>query len=176
MLDKIDEISEYQRAKIKQLSTTVDSSSNPDDKAEKMASNEQKTVEQDAVLLVVDDEAVVKEKEEKKKLTEKFVNEINKINEELAKRLQKQDQAFSYERSADDDMVLIKFGMINETDAMKKLASNVQECGHEIEESTKFIESMSELIVQGIEKAKEDLRRENEQKMIEQVNNFDSIF
>ena len=152
MLDKIDEITESQRAKAKSAASS----------AEKTDTNE----EPDPALVVVVDDA---EREEKKKVMEKYVAEINKINEELAKRLQKQDQAFSYEKSADDDMILIKFGMINETDAMKKLAANVQECGHEIEESTKFIESMSELILQGIEKAKEDLKRENEQKMIEQV-------
>jgi hypothetical protein len=99
---------------------------------------------------------------------EKYIKEINDINKKLAEKLQAQDGAFSLDESA-DGLCMIKFGMVDEHEALASLAVQVQNVGKEVEESSRFIETMSELVRLGIEKAKEDLQKENEQKLIQQV-------
>lgn len=102
---------------------------------------------------------------------EKYIKEINDINKKLAEKLQAQDGAFSLDEST-DGLCMIKFGMVDENEALASLAVQVQNVGKEVEESSRFIETMSELVRLGIEKANEDLQKENEQKLIQQVRHF----
>jgi hypothetical protein len=67
---------------------------------------------------------------------EKFIKEINELNEKLVKKLQAQDGAFSL-GVANDGMSAVKFGMVNELDVVKNLAGEVQEVGKELEEASK---------------------------------------
>jgi len=102
---------------------------------------------------------------------EKYIKEINDINKKLAEKLQVQDGAFSLDECS-DGMCMIKFGMVDENEALASLAVQVQNVGKEVEESSRFIETMSELVRLGIEKANKDLQQENEQKLIQQVRHF----
>jgi hypothetical protein len=67
---------------------------------------------------------------------EKFIKEIDELNEKLVKKLQAQDGAFSLGQ-ASDGMNAVKFGMVNELDVVKNLAGEVQEVGKELEEASK---------------------------------------
>ena len=71
---------------------------------------------------------------------EKYIKEINELNEKLVKKLQSQDGAFSI-GVADDELFAVKFGMVNEADVVKNLAGEVQQMGKEIEEASKVIRS-----------------------------------
>ena len=80
----------------------------------------------------------VKKKHEpsiKNDLFEKYIEEIKSINNALVEKLQAQDGAFSLGEAC-DNLVAVKFGMVNEIDDLKNLACQVQDVGKEIEEST----------------------------------------
>lgn len=79
------------------------------------------------------------EKEAKTKMSpemQKSFCEINEINKELVKKLQTRDNAYAIGED-ENGMVYIKFGMVNDLDAVKKLASEVQSFGREVSENTK---------------------------------------
>ena len=67
---------------------------------------------------------------------EKHVKDINNLNDQLVKKLQAQDGAFSI-GEASDEMLAVKFGMINESDALKSLALQVQDAGRDVEEASR---------------------------------------
>ena len=141
---------------------------------------------------VSEKEISIKPNDRLNKFIEHHAKEINEINEKLVKNLQAQDSAFSQGETS-DKMIAVKFGMVNEIDSVKKLAFQVQQVGKDIEESSrvsifyilkkflhffivikflKFIETMSDIIRKGIEKANEDLKKENEEKLKEQVTKY----
>lgn len=67
---------------------------------------------------------------------EKHVKDINSLNDQLVKKLQAQDGAFSI-GEASDEMLAVKFGMINESSALKSLALQVQDAGRDVEEASR---------------------------------------
>lgn len=67
---------------------------------------------------------------------ERYIKQINSLNEKLVKKLQAQDGAFSLDQG-DDLMNVVKFGMVNELDIVKSLALEVQEVGKSVEEDSK---------------------------------------
>lgn len=67
---------------------------------------------------------------------EKDVQEIVKLNEQILKELQAQDGAFSLGEGT-DGLIAIKFGMVDEVEAIGKLAEQVQIVGKQVEESTR---------------------------------------
>lgn len=66
---------------------------------------------------------------------ESYINEINNLNKDLVRKLQSQDGAFSL-GEADDGLFAVKFGMVKEIEAIKKLAIEVKSVGKEVEESS----------------------------------------
>jgi hypothetical protein len=92
-----------------------------------------------------------------------------------------------------DGIVGVKFGMVNDVDNLNNLTNEVQKTGKNVEESFinnrvrlasknctyvplnvlllffKIIQNMAGIIKQGIEKANEDLKRENEKKIQQEV-------
>ncbi len=69
---------------------------------------------------------------------DKYIKEIDSVNEEIVKKLQKKDGGFSV-GLASDGLKAIKLGMVNDTDAVEKLAFQVQEVGRSIEEESKVV-------------------------------------
>lgn len=70
---------------------------------------------------------------------EKCIHEVNEINKELVKKLQANDGAFTL-GEAEDGMYVVKFGMVNELEAVKNLASEVQLVGKEVEENSRVFQ------------------------------------
>lgn len=99
---------------------------------------------------------------------DKHIIEINDINDKLVKKLQAEDGAFSI-GVATDSLKAIKFGMVNESDAVEKLASQVQVIGKEIEENSKYLEKMTGVIREAILKADNDMKKENEAQLTQKV-------
>ncbi|XP_025110203.1 putative pyridoxal-dependent decarboxylase domain-containing protein 2 [Pomacea canaliculata] len=98
-------------------------------------------------------------------LDEKDFEGINSINAELVHQLKAKDTAFSIGHT-DSGEVCVKFGLITQETDVEELIDMVQRTGREVEESSKFLESMSELILKGIEEAKKQLVKESEQKLM----------
>ncbi|XP_067673201.1 putative pyridoxal-dependent decarboxylase domain-containing protein 2 [Haliotis asinina] len=100
-------------------------------------------------------------------LPENGKNEVNNLNSELVHKLKAMDTAFSTGHT-DDDSVCVRFGLITESTDIEELVSLVYTTGKEVEESSKFLESMSEMIMKGIEEANKELQKETEEKLVQE--------
>lgn len=63
----------------------------------------------------------------------------------------------------------VKFGMLADERDLADLIRLVAQRGADLEQSSQYLESLADLIRQGIEAANEDLRRENEEKLVNEV-------
>ncbi|XP_054710839.1 pyridoxal-dependent decarboxylase domain-containing protein 1-like [Uloborus diversus] len=100
-------------------------------------------------------------------LTDTGKADINHLNSELVSKLRASDSAFSL-GEADDGMLCVRFGMVDENLDMDELISLVTTAGQELEESSKFLETMSEMVKQGIEEANKELLQENNEKLMQE--------
>ncbi|XP_052263333.1 putative pyridoxal-dependent decarboxylase domain-containing protein 2 isoform X2 [Dreissena polymorpha] len=97
-------------------------------------------------------------------LSEQACAEINHLNIELIQKLKATDSAFSLGFTS-EDLACVKFGLITEDTDVTELISLVQTTGKEVEESARYLESMSELVMKGIEEANKDLEYEKQHKL-----------
>ncbi|XP_060559812.1 putative pyridoxal-dependent decarboxylase domain-containing protein 2 isoform X2 [Ruditapes philippinarum] len=93
--------------------------------------------------------------------------EVNNLNIELVHKLKDTDSAFSL-GYADNEIACVKFGLITDETDVHELIGMVQETGKQVEEASKYFESMSELVRKGIEEANKDLQVENEHKLMQE--------
>lgn len=100
----------------------------------------------------------------KEDVDDREVESINILNAEIIHRLKANDTAFSMGHT-DSGSLCVKFGLITEDTDVEELIELVQNVGKDVEESSKFLESMSEKIRKGIEEAKQALERESQEKL-----------
>uniref|UniRef100_A0A6B0VGA9 Pyridoxal-dependent decarboxylase domain-containing protein 1 n=1 Tax=Ixodes ricinus TaxID=34613 RepID=A0A6B0VGA9_IXORI len=94
-------------------------------------------------------------------------DDINRLNSELVLKLKSTDSAFSL-GEGDDGMCCVRFGMVTDDLDVEELVGLVLAAGMELEESSKALESMSELVKQGIQEASKGLQQENEEKIMQE--------
>ena len=89
--------------------------------------------------------------------------QIESIQAELVRKLQRNDSAFSLGGTAEDstEMLFLRLGMIKKLDDIKILLQKIVVNGLEIEQSFKYVEDMAEKVKEGIEKVQQDLHQEN---------------
>lgn len=89
--------------------------------------------------------------------------QIESIQAELIRKLQRNDSAFSLGGTAEDstEMLFLRLGMIKRQDDIKILLDKIVVNGREIEQSFKYVEDMAEKVKEGIEKVQKDLQDEN---------------
>lgn len=100
-------------------------------------------------------------------LDEKDRVQLNQLNSELVLKLKNTDSAFSLGES-EDGLSCVRFGMVTDDLDIEELVGLVLGAGIELEESTKALESMSELVKQGIQEASKGLQQENEEKILQE--------
>eukprot|EP00105_Crassostrea_gigas_P024846 XP_011445238.1 PREDICTED: putative pyridoxal-dependent decarboxylase domain-containing protein 2 isoform X3 [Crassostrea gigas] len=93
--------------------------------------------------------------------------DINNINTELVKRLHSKDTAFSLGFN-DENIGCVKFGLITDDTDLEELIGLVYSVGKEIEESSKFLEKLSEKVQKGIEEANKELHKEMDEKLMQE--------
>lgn len=93
--------------------------------------------------------------------------EVDRLNSELVLKLRSTDSAFSLGKG-DDGMSCVRFGMVTDDLDVEELVNLVLGAGTELEESSKALESMSELVKQGIQEASKGLQQENEEKILQE--------
>ncbi|KAL0278386.1 UNVERIFIED_CONTAM: hypothetical protein PYX00_000223 [Menopon gallinae] len=96
--------------------------------------------------------------------SEKGKEDLNKLNIELVNKLRSTDAAFSLGEGP-DDLVCVRFGMVTGDTDMQELLSLVTAMGKEVEESSKYLDIMVEIVKKGIETATMDLQKENEERL-----------
>ncbi|CAN8002704.1 unnamed protein product [Ixodes hexagonus] len=93
--------------------------------------------------------------------------DLDRLNSELVLKLKSTDSAFSL-GEGDDGMCCVRFGMVTDDLDVEELVGLVLAAGMELEESSKALESMSELVKQGIQEAAKGLQQENEEKIMQE--------
>ncbi|CAG0920201.1 unnamed protein product [Notodromas monacha] len=90
--------------------------------------------------------------------------EIEKLNIELVVQLRGTDPAFS-KGTGDDGLVCVRFGMVMDGADVDELVDVVLQTAEDIEDSSQFVESMADVVRQGIVAAETALKKENEEKI-----------
>ncbi|CAK1547405.1 unnamed protein product [Leptosia nina] len=85
--------------------------------------------------------------------------EINSLNRKLVHTLRATDGAFSC-GEGEDGMFCVRFGMVTADTDVDELLELVLSAGKEVEESSKVLTDMTEVLKKGIEAAQEELERE----------------
>ncbi|KAL7029628.1 hypothetical protein ACKWTF_006299 [Chironomus riparius] len=96
--------------------------------------------------------------------TDQEKSELNKLNMQLVEKLRSSDNAFSLGESI-DGLACIRFGMVTSETDIEELLDLVISAGNEIQESSKVLDSMAELIKAGIHAAQTDLQKEADEKV-----------
>ncbi|KAL5018348.1 hypothetical protein ScPMuIL_004070 [Solemya velum] len=97
-------------------------------------------------------------------LTDQGKREWNTINVELVHKLKSMDTAFSLGHVG-GELTCVRFGLITKDTDIEELIGLVYALGKEVEESSRYIETMSQVIKKGIEEANDGLKTENNNRL-----------
>ncbi|PNF17326.1 hypothetical protein B7P43_G04987 [Cryptotermes secundus] len=97
-------------------------------------------------------------------MTDQAKEELNRLNMQLVEQLRNTDAAFSLGEGT-DGLVCVRFGMVTADTDVEELLGLVVTVGQEVEESSRFLETMTEIVKKGIEAATLDLQKENEERL-----------
>lgn len=97
-------------------------------------------------------------------LTDQAKTELNRLNSALVDMLKAHDGAFSL-GEANDGLICVRFGMVTRETDVEELLDLVIQTGQKIQENSKILDTMSEILKKGIEAATIDLQREAEEKL-----------
>ncbi|XP_026324938.1 pyridoxal-dependent decarboxylase domain-containing protein 1 [Hyposmocoma kahamanoa] len=86
--------------------------------------------------------------------------ELNSLNRQLVEQLRATDGAFSC-GDGEDGMACVRFGMVTADTDVDELLDLVISAGKEVEESSRALSNMTEVLKKGIEAAQADIEREN---------------
>ncbi|RZC35605.1 pyridoxal-dependent decarboxylase domain-containing protein 1 [Asbolus verrucosus] len=97
-------------------------------------------------------------------LTDQAKEELNNLNMALVDSLRSTDSAFSLGEGA-DGLMCVRFGMLTPQSDVEELLNLVIRVGQSVEENSRVLDSMSEIVKKGIETATLDLQKENEERL-----------
>ncbi|CAH0397732.1 unnamed protein product [Chilo suppressalis] len=92
------------------------------------------------------------------------VDELNSLNRQLVETLRVTDGAFSC-GEGEDGLACVRFGMVTADTDVDELLDLVVSAGKEVEESSRALTNMSEVVKKGIEAAQADLERESAERL-----------
>lgn len=97
-------------------------------------------------------------------LNDQARDELNQLNIALVDSLRATDSAFSLGEGP-DGLMCVRFGMLTPQSDVEELLSLVVRVGQSVEENSRVLDSMSEIVKKGIETATLDLQKENEERL-----------
>ncbi|KAB0793793.1 hypothetical protein PPYR_13413 [Photinus pyralis] len=97
-------------------------------------------------------------------LTDQAKGELNSLNIALVDALRATDSAFSLGEGV-DGLMCVRFGMLTAQSDIEELLNLVVKVGQSVEENSRVLDSMSEIVKKGIETATLDLQKENEDRL-----------
>lgn len=97
-------------------------------------------------------------------LTDQAKEELNNLNIALVDALRTTDSAFSLGEGV-DGLMCVRFGMLTAQSDVEELLNLVIRVGQSVEENSRVLDSMSEIVKRGIETATLDLQKENEERL-----------
>lgn len=97
-------------------------------------------------------------------LTDQAKSELNKLNTDLVEALKSTDSAFTL-GEGEDGLNCVLFGMITGDSDIEQLLGLVISVGKRVQENSKVLDTMTEIVKKGIETVTADLQRESEEKL-----------
>ncbi|XP_055911093.1 pyridoxal-dependent decarboxylase domain-containing protein 1 [Eupeodes corollae] len=97
-------------------------------------------------------------------LTDQAKTELNKLNADLVEALKSTDNAFSLGEGT-DGLICVRFGMVTHDTDVEELLDLVVSVGKSVQENSRVLDTMSEIVKKGIEAATADLQRESDEKL-----------
>uniref|UniRef100_A0A1B0EXK2 Pyridoxal-dependent decarboxylase domain-containing protein 1 n=1 Tax=Phlebotomus papatasi TaxID=29031 RepID=A0A1B0EXK2_PHLPP len=97
-------------------------------------------------------------------LTDQAKTELNKLNTDLVEALRSTDSAFTLGEGG-DGLICVKLGMVTEETDVEELLDVVISVGKSVQENSRVLDSMSEIVKKGIETVTADLQRESDEKL-----------
>ncbi|KAM7349299.1 pyridoxal-dependent decarboxylase domain-containing protein 1 [Cochliomyia hominivorax] len=97
-------------------------------------------------------------------LTDQAKTELNKLNVDLVETLKATDNAFSLGEGP-DGLICVRFGMVTHETDVEELLDLVVSVGKNVQENSRVLDTMSEIVKRGIQAATADLQRETEEKL-----------
>lgn len=97
-------------------------------------------------------------------LNDQARDELNQLNVALVDALRATDSAFSLGEGP-DGLMCVRFGMLTPQSDVEELLGLVVRVGQSVEENSRVLDSMSEIVKKGIETATLDLQKENEERL-----------
>ncbi|XP_065340823.1 putative pyridoxal-dependent decarboxylase domain-containing protein 2 isoform X1 [Cloeon dipterum] len=113
----------------------------------------------------------VPDESEPDELTVQRKLELNNLNQRLVDTLRSTDAAFSmgqmifHQGEGENGLICVRFGMVTAETDVEELLNLVVTTGKEVEESSRFLESLTEIVKKGIETATQDLQKENAERV-----------
>lgn len=95
---------------------------------------------------------------------EHLQSELNHLNADLVEQLRATDSAFALGEGT-DGFLCVKFGMVTTDTDVQELLQLVIVCGEKVQENSRMLDSMAEIVKKGIEKVTADLQRESDEKL-----------
>jgi len=100
-------------------------------------------------------------------MTVQSKHEINVLNHEIVSQLKSSDTAFSVGQT-EGGLYCVRFGLVTDDTDLEELIAMVYTTGKDVEESSKFIQTMADVVKHGIEQAALDLEKENQDKLLQE--------
>lgn len=97
-------------------------------------------------------------------LTDQAKEELNNLNMALVDSLRSTDSAFSLGEGS-DGLMCVRFGMLTPQSDVEELLNLVIRVGQSVEQNSRVLDSMSEIVKKGIETVTMDLQKENEERL-----------
>lgn len=97
-------------------------------------------------------------------LTDQAKEELNNLNMALVDSLRSTDSAFSLGEGS-DGLMCVRFGMLTPQSDVDELLNLVVRVGQSVEQNSRVLDSMSEIVKKGIETVTLDLQKENEDRL-----------
>lgn len=95
-------------------------------------------------------------------LIDHAINELNNLNIALVESLRSTDSAFSLGEGK-NGLMCIRFGMLTPQSDVEELLNLIVKVGQSVEENSKFLDLMADVVKKGIETATMDLQKENDE-------------
>ncbi|ENN77914.1 hypothetical protein YQE_05591, partial [Dendroctonus ponderosae] len=100
----------------------------------------------------------------KELLPDQLKEELNNLNIALVDALKSVDSAFSL-GEGQDGLICVRFGMLTPQSDVEDMLTLIVHVGQSVEENSRVLDSMSEIVKKGIETATKDLQKENEERL-----------
>ena len=105
--------------------------------------------------------------------------DVDRLNGQLVQQLKASDTAFSLGAApgyaGGPALACVRFGLIRDNTDLNELVELVYQTGKEVEDSSRFLDTMADVVKDAIAKANSDLERESINKLSEEVRNSERL-